>query len=69
MVWAQEEPENQGAWAYVRPRIEGLLRSLGKSPDVKYAGRRSLPTVAVGVGEWHKRELAEIVAAALGDTQ
>jgi probable 2-oxoglutarate dehydrogenase E1 component DHKTD1 len=68
VVWAQEEPENQGAWTFVRPRLEGILKAVGKGMEVEYAGRRSLSTVAVGVGEWHRREVGEIVNAALGTT-
>jgi len=65
VLWAQEEPENQGAWTFVRPRIEDILSELGIITRLKYAGRRSMPTVTVGVGNWHKREVEEIISAAL----
>ena len=62
IVWAQEEPENQGAWPYVQPRIEGALRDLNLGGGrAIYAGRRSCATVAVAVGAWHKKEVEEIV--------
>lgn len=61
VVWAQEEPENQGAWGYVRPRIEGVLESLRYHRKVRYAGRKSGATTATGVGVWHKREVEDIV--------
>lgn len=64
VVWAQEEPGNQGAWTYVRPRIDSVLSSMGAMP-VQYAGRKAAATTAVGVGAWHKAEAAEIVRAAL----
>jgi 2-oxoglutarate dehydrogenase complex dehydrogenase (E1) component-like enzyme len=67
IVWAQEEPENQGPWSYVESRIRRMLRGLGRNMAVEYAGRRSMPTVAVSVGSWHKLESEEIVKAALGD--
>jgi probable 2-oxoglutarate dehydrogenase E1 component DHKTD1 len=61
IVWAQEEPENQGAWPYVQSRIEGVLRQHDVGGGrVLYAGRRSCPTVAVAVGAWHKKEVEEI---------
>ena len=27
IVWVQEEPENMGAWEFVRPSLEGLVGS------------------------------------------
>jgi probable 2-oxoglutarate dehydrogenase E1 component DHKTD1 len=61
IIWAQEEPENQGAWPYVQPRIEGVLRDLNLGGGrAIYAGRRSCATVAVAVGAWHKKEVEEI---------
>jgi probable 2-oxoglutarate dehydrogenase E1 component DHKTD1 len=65
IVWAQEEPENQGAWPFVRPRIEETLRSMSRSDMVLYRGRESCATVATGVSSWHKREAEEIVRQAL----
>jgi probable 2-oxoglutarate dehydrogenase E1 component DHKTD1 len=62
-VWAQEEPMNQGAWTYVRPRLEGLLRSLGKEERITYIGRGEGATTATAVGAWHKREVEEIARA------
>lgn len=67
VIWAQEEPENQGPWAYVQPRITEVLKEVGLNgiEEVKYAGRRSGATVAVAVGEWHKKEMKEIVEMAM----
>jgi 2-oxoglutarate dehydrogenase complex dehydrogenase (E1) component-like enzyme len=61
IIWAQEEPENQGAWPYVQSRIDGVIRDLdiGGGRAI-YAGRRSCATVAVAVGSWHKKEVEEI---------
>ena len=60
-MWAQEEPENQGAWSYVLPRLDVALRGIGKDKKIRYAGRKSGATVATGVGAWHKAELGEIL--------
>lgn len=61
VVWAQEEPENQGAWAYVQPRLDEILRDLevGKGRAL-YAGRKTCGTVATAVGAWHKKEVEKI---------
>lgn len=60
VVWAQEEPENQGAWSYVQPRLDEILRDLGMVDGRSlYAGRKTCPTVAVAVGTWHKQEVDE----------
>lgn len=64
VVFAQEEPENAGAWSYVRPRLNSVLEQLGMAPAT-YAGRKALPTTAVGVGAFHKAEVDAIVKAAL----
>jgi 2-oxoglutarate dehydrogenase complex dehydrogenase (E1) component-like enzyme len=61
VIWAQEEPENQGAWPYIQPRVDEVLRELKMGGErAAYAGRRSCPTVAVAVGSWHKKEVEEL---------
>ncbi|WWD16700.1 oxoglutarate dehydrogenase (succinyl-transferring), E1 component [Kwoniella shandongensis] len=65
VIWAQEEPENQGAWTYVRPRLDHLLEANGWKGKLRYARRKSCPTTAVGVGSWHKKEMEQIMKDAL----
>lgn len=66
VVWAQEEPENQGAWGYVQPRLDEILRDLaastgnGKEMRTIYAGRKTCGTVATAIGAWHKKEVEQI---------
>lgn len=66
VIWAQEEPENQGAWIYVQPRVDELLRDLnlsfgdGDKLRTLYAGRKTCGTVATAVGAWHKKEVEDI---------
>ena len=62
VVYAQEEPQNQGAWPYLRPRLEGLLRTSGRDALIKYVGREASPAVATGIGEWYKREAAKLLS-------
>jgi 2-oxoglutarate dehydrogenase E1 component len=60
--WVQEEPENMGAWAFVRPRLEALLG--GRT--LTYIGRRESSTPATGFPHIYRREQAEIIDRAVG---
>jgi len=62
LLWAQEEPENMGAWRHVEPLLAGLRDSGGRAT---YCGRPAAPSPAVGWGKWHKAEHAAILDAAL----
>ncbi|MEO0480666.1 MAG: multifunctional oxoglutarate decarboxylase/oxoglutarate dehydrogenase thiamine pyrophosphate-binding subunit/dihydrolipoyllysine-residue succinyltransferase subunit [Planctomycetota bacterium] len=55
-VWCQEEPQNMGAYTFLRDRItfDG------------YAGRTAAASPATGVGLVHKREQQALVERALG---
>jgi 2-oxoglutarate dehydrogenase complex dehydrogenase (E1) component-like enzyme len=53
VVWVQEEPRNQGYWAYVQPRIAALL---GRERELLYAGRPAAAAGACGHTEQHKAE-------------
>jgi 2-oxoglutarate dehydrogenase E1 component len=64
IVWCQEEPENQGAWLYMRDRLLDHDRALGAA--LVYAGRRALPVAAGGSIGRHEAEQRALVAAALG---
>jgi 2-oxoglutarate dehydrogenase E1 component len=58
-VWCQEEPENQGAWHFLAPRIAGLVGSL-----IGYAGRIESASPAVGSYGKHKEQQTALLAAA-----
>jgi 2-oxoglutarate dehydrogenase E1 component len=62
VVWAQEEPRNQGAWTYVQPR---LRVSAGAAVGVRYIGRPERASPAEGYKDAHDKEQARIVALAL----
>jgi 2-oxoglutarate dehydrogenase E1 component len=61
VVWAQEEPQNMGAWTHMMPRLAGLLD--GRLP--RYVGRPERASPAEGYESAHKAEQARIVAEAL----
>ena len=61
IVWAQEEPENCGAW---QSMLGKFLTHLGCTPS--YVGRPAQSSSAVGSTKRHAKEQAKIVAAAVG---
>jgi 2-oxoglutarate dehydrogenase E1 component len=62
VCWVQEEPANQGAWAFVRPLISPLLR-----PEVRfsYIGRDEAASPATGLYPIHQAEERAILEQAL----
>ena len=67
VVWAQEEPKNNGAWFFVEPEIEAALAA-AKAPvaRARYAGRKAAASPATGLAKRHQAEQAALVADALG---
>ncbi len=62
VVWCQEEPQNQGAFS----AIEAILKAaLGKGQKLRYAGRRSSASPAVGYYSEHEKQQEELVIQAL----
>jgi 2-oxoglutarate dehydrogenase E1 component len=57
--WVQEEPANQGAWSFVRPRLAALL---GGEPG--YVGREAAASPATGSYAVHEEEERTLVAQA-----
>ncbi|KAG7747464.1 hypothetical protein KL912_003488 [Ogataea haglerorum] len=54
LVWCQEEPFNMGAYSYVTPRIETVLREAGlEKLGLRYAGRDPSASVAAGSKAMH----------------
>jgi 2-oxoglutarate dehydrogenase E1 component len=61
IVWVQEEPRNQGAWSYVRHRIEYLMEKLGRRVRPRYIGRPDYASTAAGLMSQHTAELQYIM--------
>jgi 2-oxoglutarate dehydrogenase E1 component len=61
--WVQEEPENMGAWNYVRPILKSLLP---KEVALIYVGRQRSAASAVGSHTVHKKEQAAMMNALFG---
>jgi len=50
VVWVQEEPQNMGAWDFVRPRLVELSAGL----SLHYVGRPPSSSPAEGSSYWYK---------------
>jgi 2-oxoglutarate dehydrogenase E1 component len=66
IVWAQEEPKNNGAWFFVECLIEEAAAAAGKSIRPVYAGRAASAATATGLMKKHNQQQAALVASALG---
>ncbi len=67
VVWAQEEPRNNGSWFFVEPEIEKSLANAGhKGKRARYAGRAASASPATGLMSRHQAEQGALVADALG---
>ena len=62
IMWAQEEPKNQGAWYQTRHRLEALATNGQK---VIFAGRPSSASPAVGYMSKHNAQLKQLIDDAL----
>ena len=56
VVWAQEEPKNNGAWFFVDALIEQVLIAAGGATQRPiYAGRAASAATATGLAKRHAR--------------
>ena len=67
VIWCQEEPQNMGAWHFVRDDIEAsmALAKMGKDRPT-YAGRDAAASPATGSASRHAREQNALCQDALG---
>ena len=65
VIWAQEEPENMGAWEFVRPSLEGLAGT--RRFGVIARPRSSSP--AEGSAARHAKNQEQLIARALTTTR
>lgn len=61
-VWCQEEPENMGAWGFIRSYLEDAI---GKK--VTYSGRMASASPSTGYVYEHNKEQEKLVKQALGE--
>jgi 2-oxoglutarate dehydrogenase E1 component len=63
LYWVQEEPQNMGAWTFVRPRLEAVAGERWDAP--RFVGRDASASPATGSAESHKFEQEQIMEEAL----
>lgn len=61
VLWVQEEPENMGAWQYIKPHLREVIDD---SIPIRYVGRPPRANPAEGSAAWHKISQAEIIEQA-----
>ena len=67
LVWAQEEPKNNGAWQFAEDLLVQCLADSGHGGmRPQYAGRDASASPATGLAKRHAAEQAALIAAALG---
>jgi 2-oxoglutarate dehydrogenase E1 component len=67
LVWAQEEPKNNGAWTFAENLLEEALAEAGfGSLRPRYAGRAASASPATGLAKRHAAEQSALIADALG---
>jgi 2-oxoglutarate dehydrogenase E1 component len=62
LVWLQEEPENMGAWNFVRERLRDVV---GESARLRCVARVASGSPATGSHAMHELEQADLLARAL----
>ncbi|AZI42760.1 2-oxoglutarate dehydrogenase E1 component [Deinococcus psychrotolerans] len=63
VIWAQEEPQNQGAWLMLRDDLDAALQP---GQTLTYAGRSRSASTAVGYKQMHDKQQAQLIRDALG---
>ncbi len=66
LVWCQEEPKNMGAWSFVKPFLDDLLKKIAPTDIVShYIGREASSSPATGSMHRHIKERDTLVSNAL----
>ncbi len=66
VTWAQEEPENGGAWRFMGPRIGDVMDQVGRDTNrIRYVGRKEAASPAAGYMKLHQREQAAVIEDAM----
>jgi 2-oxoglutarate dehydrogenase E1 component len=61
VVWLQEEPENMGAWEFIRPLLEELIEDRW---PLRYIGRARSSSPSEGSAAWHQLNQKKLIEQA-----
>jgi 2-oxoglutarate dehydrogenase E1 component len=64
IMWAQDEPANQGAWPYIALNLPEALVSLGETRRLQVASRPASASPATGSSKKHALQQAQLIAKA-----
>jgi len=62
LVWTQDEPQNQGAWMYIRDAFDDMTLKVG---SIKYIVRKKSASPAAGHLKVHTKEQEELIKQAI----
>ena len=62
ILWVQEEPQNQGAWMYIRDAFDDMTLKAG---SIRYIGRKKSASPAAGHLKVHTKEQEELIKQAI----
>jgi 2-oxoglutarate dehydrogenase E1 component len=63
VLWAQDEPKNQGYWFFVQQHLRDAMTD---SQKLAYAGRPASASPAVGYASKHNEQLKQLLDDAFG---
>ncbi|MDQ1738070.1 MAG: multifunctional 2-oxoglutarate metabolism enzyme [Pseudonocardiales bacterium] len=66
LIWAQEEPANQGGYPFIALNLPEQLAAKGDTRPIYRASRKASASPAVGSASIHEAQQREVVATALG---
>ncbi|MEO9236525.1 MAG: multifunctional oxoglutarate decarboxylase/oxoglutarate dehydrogenase thiamine pyrophosphate-binding subunit/dihydrolipoyllysine-residue succinyltransferase subunit [Jatrophihabitantaceae bacterium] len=66
LIWAQEEPANQGGYPFIALNLPERLAEHGDTRPIYRASRKASASPAVGSASVHEAQQREVVATALG---
>ncbi|KJV57501.1 oxoglutarate dehydrogenase (succinyl-transferring), E1 component [Orientia chuto str. Dubai] len=64
IIWCQEEPQNMGAWTFIKPYLEDIIDKAKKLVKLKYIGRDQAAAPAVGYNNLHNQQQQELIRCA-----